>query len=160
MSPLAWLLGLFLPACGASGAAGLPAPALMDMKYLSRPASPNTAIAAPAGSQPAPDLVTPRFPLPAARLYDLLVAVAIGQPRTFLAAQYVAERQAHFVARSAVLNFPDLITAHVAEAGPDGSTLVLYSRSVYGYSDFGVNRKRLSTWLAAITRKINQSDER
>jgi len=160
MTPLAWFLGLFLPACGASGAAGLPAPALMDMNYPSRPASPNTALAAPAGSQPAPDLVTPRFPLPAARLYDLLVAVAIGQPRTFLAAQYVAERQAHFVARSAVLNFPDLITAQVAEAGPDGSTLVLYSRSVYGYSDFGVNRKRLSTWLAAITRKINQSDER
>jgi uncharacterized protein (DUF1499 family) len=160
MNPLAWLLGLFLPACAASGAAGLPPPPLMDMKYLSRPARPNSALAAPAGSQPAPDLVTPRFPLSASRLYDLLVTVASEQPRTFLAAQYVAELQAHFVARSAVLNFPDLITAQIAEAGPDGSTLVLYSRSVYGYSDFGVNRKRLSTWLAAVTRTINQSDER
>jgi len=151
MSPLAWLLGLFLPACAASGVAGVPAPALMDMKYLSRPARPNSALAAPAGSQPAPDLVTPRFPLPASRLYDLLVTVARAQPRTFLAAEYAAELQAHFVARSAVLNFPDLVTAQIAEAGPDGSTLVLYSRSVYGYSDFGVNRKRLSAFLAAIT---------
>ncbi len=160
MTPLAWLLGLFLPACAASGAAGLPTPAPMDMKHLARPASPNSALAGPAGSQPAPDLVTPRFPLPATRLYELLVAVAEAQPRTFLAAQYVAELQAHFVARSAVLNFPDLITAQVAEAGPDGSTLVLYSRSMYGYSDLGVNRKRLSTWLAALTSTINRSDER
>jgi len=160
MSPLAWFLGLFLPACAASGAAGLPAPILMDMKHLARPASPNSALAAPAGSQPAPDLVTPHFPLPASRLYDVLIAVPKEQPRTFLAVQYDVEFQAHFVARSAVLNFPDLITAQVAEAGPDGSTLVLYSRSVYGYSDFGVNRKRLSTWLAAITSKINHIDER
>lgn len=160
MGPLAWLLGLLLPACAASGAAGLPAPTLMDMEHLARPASPNSALAAPAGSQPAPDLVTPRFSLPASRLYDLLLAVAARQPRTFLAAQFVTELQAHFVVRSAVLNFPDLITAQIAAAGPDGSTLVLYSRSVYGYSDFGVNRKRLSTWLAAITSKINHSDER
>jgi uncharacterized protein (DUF1499 family) len=160
MTPLAWFLGLLLPACAASGAAGLPAPALMTMDHIVRPASPNTALAAPAGSQPAPDLVTPRFPLPAPRLYQLLVAVAQEQPRTFLAAQYVGDRQAHFVARSAVLNFPDLITAQVAEAGPDASTLVLYSRSLYGYSDFGVNRKRLSTWLAAITSRINHSVER
>jgi hypothetical protein len=160
MTPLAWFLGLLLPACAASGAAGLPAPALMDMDHIVRPASPNTALAAPAGSQPAPDLVTPRFPLPAPRLYQLLVAVAEEQLRTFLAAQYVGDRQAHFVARSAVLNFPDLITAQVAEAGPDASTLVLYSRSLYGYSDFGVNRKRLSTWLAAITSRINHSVER
>ncbi len=160
MSPLAWLLGLVLPACAASGTAGLPAPALMDIEHITRPARPNSALAAPAGNQLAPDIVTPRFPLPASRLYGLLVAVAGEQPRTFLAARFDTELQAHFVARSAVLNFPDLITAQVAEAGPDASNVVLYSRSVYGYSDFGVNRKRLSTWLAAITSKINQSDER
>src|ERR1700755_2319203 len=141
MNPLVWFLGLFLPACAAPGAAGLPAPMLMDMKHLARPSSPNSALAAPVGSQPVPDLATPHFPLPAPRLYDMLVEVAKEQPRTFVAAQYDAELQAHFVARSAVLNFPDLITTQVAEAGPDGSTLLLYSRSVYGYSDFGVNRK-------------------
>ncbi len=157
-TPLARVLGLFLPACGASGSAGLPAPALMDMGHLVRPASPNTALAAPAGGQPGPDLVTPRLPLPAPRLYASVVAVAGQQPRTFLAAQYSGNFQVHFVARSAVLNFPDLITAQVVEEGADRSTLVLYSRSVYGYSDFGVNRKRLSTWLAAITRKVNQSE--
>jgi uncharacterized protein (DUF1499 family) len=160
MTPLAWLLGFFLPACGASGAAGLPTPALIDVAHIARPASPNSALAAPAGSSPAPDLVTPRYPRAASQMYALVVAVARRQPRTYVAAEYPTERQVHFVARSAVLNFPDLITAQVDEVAPAGSTVVLYSRSVYGYSDLGVNRRRLSTWLAAIQSEINRSDER
>lgn len=160
MTPLAWLVALLLPACGASGAGGLPTPALLDMSHIQRPASPNTALAAPAGAASSIDIVTPAFPVPPTRLYDVVLAVAAGRPRTFLAAAYPAERQAHFVARSALLNFPDLITAQVGEAGPETSTLVLYSRSVYGYSDLGVNRQRLSAWLAALKTKINHPEER
>ena len=59
-----------------------------------------------------------------------------------------------------MLNFPDLITAQIGEAGPGRSTLVLYSRSVYGYSDLGVNRQRLTSWLAAVRTKINHTGER
>ena len=48
LTPLAWLLGLLLPACGATGAQGVPATA-PDFAHLVRPSSPNTALAAPAG---------------------------------------------------------------------------------------------------------------
>jgi uncharacterized protein (DUF1499 family) len=58
--------------------------------------------------------------------------------------------------RSAVLNFPDLVTVQVDTAGADRSTLVIWSRSVYGRSDFGVNRDRTKTWLAA----LQQSNQR
>jgi|SRR5579872_3030265 len=160
MTPFAWLIGLLLPACAASGAKGLPPPMLMDMSHLQRPASPNTALAAPAGTQLAPDIVTPPFAVPAATLYQAVRATAAAQPRTFLATEFPANRQVHFVARSAVFNFPDLITAQVDRLGPDSSTLVLYSRSVYGYGDFGVNRQRLITWLAALQTTINRTAER
>ena len=160
MTSLAWLVGLLLPACAAPGAGGLPTPQLMDLSHIQRPASPNTALAARAGSEPAPDVVTPVFPVPASRLYAGLIIMATGQPRTFLATEYPAQRQAHFVARSAVLNFPDLIVAQVSEAGADRSMLVLYSRSVYGYSDLGVNRRRLDDWLAALRARFNHPDER
>jgi uncharacterized protein (DUF1499 family) len=156
MTPLAWLIGLVLPACAASGAAGLPHPGLTDLHQLQRPASPNSALAAPAGFTPAPDIVTPVFPVPPERLYAAILAVAAGQSRTFLAAEYPTERQAHFVARSAIFNFPDLITVQVGPIAPDNSTLVLYSRSVYGYSDLGVNRKRLDIWLAAVQSNLQQ----
>jgi len=159
MTPFAWLIGLFLPACAALVIQGLPAPVLMDMERIRRPDSPNTALAAPAGTEPAPDIVTPEFAVPATRLYDAVRTLAADQERVFLAAEYPAERQMHFVARSAVFNFPDLITAQITEAGPDRSKLVLYSRSVYGYRDFGVNRQRLDHWLAALQTK-NQFGEK
>ena len=159
MTPLAWLIGLVLPACAAPGVQGLPQPQPLDMQRIERPASPNTALAAPSGFTPPPDVVTPTYPVAAARLQAAVRSVAAAEPRTFLAADFAAERQIDWVVRSAVFNFPDLVTARIGDAGPDRSTLVLYSRSVYGRSDLGVNRQRLDRWLAALRTKINP-DER
>lgn len=149
MNPLPWLLGLILPACGYSGAAGLPTPPPMDMAAITRPSSPNTALAAPAGFRPTPDIETQRYDIPPQRLYDAIRATAAAQPRTFEAAAYPDRLQVHYVARSALLNFPDVVTVQVQPDG-DGSRLVVYSRSVYGYSDLGANRARVTTWLTAL----------
>jgi len=166
MFPFSWLIGLLLPACAATGAAGLPVPPPMDFSGLVRPATANTALAAPAVPGPhaatgvAPDLVIPLYQVPAARLFAAVHDVAAAQPRTFLAASYPDRGQEHWVARSAVFNFPDLITAQVIAAGPDASALVLYSRSVYGRSDLGVNRARLHTWLAALNTMLPSPTKR
>jgi uncharacterized protein (DUF1499 family) len=160
MNPLAWLLGLLLPACGATGAHGLPMPRPMDVTHIVRPASPNTALAAPSGFIPPPDIVTPVYPVPADRLYASIQDVAAAQPRTFAAATYPDRLQAEWVARSAVFNFPDMIMAQVSPAGRNKATMVLYSRSVYGYADLGVNRHRLAAWLAALSRTIETPKER
>ncbi len=68
--------------------------------------------------------------------------------------------QLHWVIRSSVFNFPDVITAQAMPHDPDGSTLLLYSCSVYGYGDFGVNRQRLRIWLAALDDAVRPSAER
>ncbi|MCB1632914.1 MAG: DUF1499 domain-containing protein [Pseudomonadales bacterium] len=34
--------------------------------------------------------------------------------------------------------------------GEARSTLIIYSRSVYGYSDLGVNKARVNRWLAEL----------
>lgn len=156
MNPLAWLVSLIMPACGADGAGGFPVPQPMDIAAIVRPASPNTALAGPAGFTPKPDIVTPPYPVPPDRLYAAIRGVASGEPRTYEAANYDAMRQVHYVARSAVFNFPDLVTVSVS--GPDDgpSTLVVYSRSVYGRSDFGANRKRVEAWLAALHATIER----
>jgi uncharacterized protein (DUF1499 family) len=181
MVPFAWLIGLVLPVCAAAGAGGLPVPPRMDMTRIERPTTPNTALASPAPTPAAaragtttasPDIVTQPYDVPAARLFAAVRAVADAQPRTYLAALYPDQLQAHWVARSAVFNFPDLITAQVLPAGPDanptaratarptGSTLVLYSRSVYGRSDLGVNRRRLVVWLAALDASLHSQAQR
>jgi uncharacterized protein (DUF1499 family) len=149
ISPLGWLLGFLLPACGMTGARGV-TPAPLDVARLARPSTPNSALAAPAGFAPAPDLVTPTYAVPPRRLFDLLRTVAAGRKRTFPAAEDPARLQARWVARSRLLNFPDIVDAQVLAAPAGDSRLVLYSRSVYGYSDFGANRARLRVWLGAI----------
>lgn len=140
------LLALLLPGCRGQGAEGLPVPGYIDFAHLVRPASPNTALAAPAGFEPSPDIVTRRYDMPPAALFAAIRRVALAQPRSFPQVEYPDALQAHFVSRSAWLNFPDLIAVQVT---PE-SGLILWSRSVYGHSDFGVNRKRLHTWLAAL----------
>jgi hypothetical protein len=160
MSPLAWLLGLVLPACGFPAAEGLPTPPPMDIAHIVRPSSPNTALAAPDGFDPAPEVVTPEYGIPAERLFALVQSVAASQPRTFQSALYPGQLQAHYVARSALLNFPDLVTAAIRPAGPASSTMILYSRSVYGYGDQGVNRARVLAWLKALQTQIPPSSEK
>ena len=160
MSAIAWLVGLVLPACGFPAAEGLPTPSLMDTAHIVRPATPNTALAAPSGFTPSPDVVTQSYPLPADRLFTLIQDVAGTQARTYPAARYPEQLQAHYVARSAVFNFPDLIMVQVLNSGPDRSGLIVYSRSVYGHSDMGVNRKRVDAWLAALMTRLPTSSER
>ena len=150
MTPLAWLLGLVLPACGAEGVSGLPVPVPMDMTRIERPATPNTFLAGPAGMKPEPDLVTKEQAVPASALYETARVVFAGQPRTYVAAEFPDRLQVHYVVRSALMNFPDLVTVQFAAAGADRSTLVIWSRSVYGQSDLGVNRERTKAWLAAL----------
>lgn len=148
-------LCLVLAGCSGSGADGeaVPPPGALDA--LRRPATPNTALAAPAGFAPAPDIVTPVFDMPAAALFAAITKVADEMPRTYRLARYENRLEAAYVARSLVFNFPDTIIVKVQDK-PPGSTLTLYSASRYGESDFSVNRKRVSAWLAALEAAIKK----
>ena len=75
-------------------------------------------------------------------------AVIAAQPRMVTLAEH--DHQIDYVQRTAVVRFPDIITVRFIPLTPAGSTLALYSRSVYGSSDFGVNRARLLQWLSAL----------
>ena len=70
-------------------------------------------------------------------------------PRTFPLAEWPERRQAQWVERSAVFNFPDVIAAELVEDGASGAGLFVYSRSVFGWSDLGVNRRRVQAWMDA-----------
>ena len=55
-----------------------------------------------------------------------------------------------FVQRTRLMRYPDVIDAAVL-AAESGATLALWSRSLVGRKDFGVNHARLTRWLAALT---------
>ncbi len=149
MTLAAMLMSFIFPACAAAGAAGVPPAAQFDLARLERPKSPNSALLAPAGIGPAPDIAAPLFAVPPEALYQALTRVAQSAPRTTLQLANNTRHEAHYVARSAVFNFPDLVTIAVQPDGA-GSRPIIYSRSLYGRSDFDVNRRRIATWLARL----------
>lgn len=137
---------LLLPGC-LGETIPAPPPGALDQ---AAPSGPHTAIAAPAGRVPAPDLTTRRYPLPAARLFTAITAVAATEPRTEPLTTYPAQLEASFVARSRIFGFPDVILLRVTPQGEAASDLTLHSSSLYGYSDLGVNRRRLEHWLVRL----------
>lgn len=141
--------GTPLGALFARGAGGLPPPEPVDFRSLVLPPSPNTCLAAPAGARPDAHLATPALPVSAATAWSVLRGFGRRFPRTFPLAEWPERRQAQWVERSAVFNFPDVIAAELVEDGASGAGLFVYSRSVFGWSDLGVNRRRVQAWMDA-----------
>lgn len=144
---LALVLGLSVAGCGVGEIVG-PEPG--DLSGLRRPTSPNTALAGPAGFVPTPDITTRRYAVDPPRLYATAQAVVMARPRTTRLSQDAGRMRADHVERSMLFRFPDVVVLQVLAAGQQESELVLYSRSVVGHSDLGVNRRRLVAILADI----------
>ncbi len=53
----------------------------------------------------------------------------------------------HYEQRSKLLRYPDRITVEFQARGENTSSLAIYSRSKYGYSDGGVNEARVKSLL-------------
>ena len=67
-----------------------------------------------------------------------------------------------YVQRSALMRFPDTIVVRFYALPEGRATLALYSRSQFGLSDFGANRRRLERWLHRLERELTvmQADAR
>ena len=100
------------------------------------------------------DMAPPVYGVPAGKLRQELLSIIIAQPRVSHTLADEAGLYDDFVVRSALFRFPDLISVQAIDAGKGKSTLALYSRSVYGRSDLGVNRRRSLGWLARLSETI------
>jgi uncharacterized protein (DUF1499 family) len=70
-----------------------------------------------------------------------------NEPRLERIGSMDALRQEDYVQRSKWMRFPDLITVRFLPLEDGRSTLAIYSRSLVGHYDFGVNRARIESWL-------------
>jgi uncharacterized protein (DUF1499 family) len=111
----------------------------------------NDALVCPAGYCPnaRPDQEAKVYPLAPADLLARVKRVALAEPHTKELAPD-RERGARFVQYTRLMRYPDTIDVEVIPVGERQSTLALYSRSLVGRKDFGVNRARLQRWLAAV----------
>ena len=142
------MLAAALP--GGCGVEGVSAPAPGNISEIRRPASPNTFLAGPAGFTPTPDLRTRRFDLPPEQLLAAMKNVMAAQPHVTALADDPGRLRADYLVRVRLFGFPDIVMAQALAAGSGQSALVLYSYSLRGYYDFGVNRRRVEALLTAL----------
>lgn len=76
-------------------------------------------------------------------------AVALASPRTEVLTGSVAAGMVTYITRSPVFGFPDYTTVQQVE-----DDIKVFARLRFGGSDFGVNRKRVTGWLA----QMNSAD--
>lgn len=130
----------------------------MDIRTLETRTSSNDALACPVGvCRVTADFVSPDFAVAEQDLMTKVQALVAAEPRTKLVAKDEALQQLVFVQRSRVFRFPDTIRIQVVKRGA-GSSIIIYSRSNYGDSDLGVNKKRVGEWLAKISAVIGTPD--
>ena len=148
------VISLIVAGCGIEElASSVPA----DLSKLERPSSPNTYLAGPVGFVPAPDLQTRKYDVSPTQLLTRVQGVIAAQPRTTALAFDGVKLRADYVARSLVFGFPDILLTQVLPTMEGTSALVLYSYSLKGYYDFGVNRRRVMAILAALDAALVRS---
>ena len=127
----------------------------MDFQTLRLTAKPNQYLVAPAGFclKAKPHRTAPDFTSEPGILRGRFRAIALAHPRVVQMAADDATLTDTYVQRSTLLGFPDTITVQFMAAGPGHSSLAVYSRSRYGYSDLGVNKARIDAWLLELAGK-------
>ncbi len=100
------------------------------------------------GARPHAD--SPVFDVSVDRLRARWSEVVAAQPRIEPLVEHGDGWQFNYIQRSARFRFPDKITVRFISTSTSQSTLAIYSRSIYGGSDFGVNRERIEAWLALL----------
>jgi uncharacterized protein (DUF1499 family) len=92
----------------------------------------------------------PFYALEAVDLARAVEAFVLAQPWTTKLAGAPDLLMMTYVQRSKFRRFPDYITVRTVDLGNGTSGIAVWSRSRFGQSDFGVNRRRVEKLLAAL----------
>ncbi len=115
---------------------------LIDFKRLKTPSSPNFYLSCPKDTCPNPDANSPIFNCSQDALIHRWQQIVKNQQLTLLDS---GVHKARFYALSRIFHFPDLIDVQFYSLAENKATLAIYSHALFGYSDFGVNKKRVLT---------------
>ena len=128
---------------------------VVDFATVQRGPDPNQYLLCPKGTCTAQtDGEAPVFDVPVEQLQVAWDEMLAEQPRLQVLRRDVTNVQFDYVQRSRLLRFPDLVTVRFVPIDDTHSTLAIFSRSVYGKGDMGVNRMRVEEWLARLKAKV------
>ncbi|GAB4576469.1 MAG: hypothetical protein Tsb008_20590 [Rhodothalassiaceae bacterium] len=124
-----------------------------DFRTLERKDKPNSYLLCPRDHCPRAraDAEAPVFDMPVEELRRRLLSLVDGDANLKVHAMDLERGYFEIIARTPSMRFPDIISVELLELPNGRSSLAIFSRSVYGYSDLGANRKRIERWLAIIS---------
>lgn len=127
----------------------------IDFATLERSTKPNQFVVCPPDLCKAKvDLESPTFDVSVEKLQTAWHDVAMAEPRVELLSRDDGKQRYDYLQRSRLLRYPDIITIQLIATADGGSTFAIYSRSLYGRSDFGVNKARVTDWIAKLQTKL------
>lgn len=125
----------------------------VDWARLTRHTTPNDALVCPAARCPdaKPDWEAKTYSMPPGELLARLKKIALAEPDTSeLSCEPNCHRVVRILQHTRLMRYPDTIDVEVFPTGGNQSTLAIYSRSLIGHGDMGVNRARVRRWLTAL----------
>jgi uncharacterized protein (DUF1499 family) len=125
----------------------------VNWSTLTRHETPNDALVCPASYCPnaKPDAEPKIYSVAPGELLARFKRIALAETDTTeLYCGTDCDHVARILQLTRLMRFPDTIDVEVFSAGDNRSTLAIYSRSLVGRSDLGVNRARVTRWLAAL----------
>ena len=153
MTIMAWIMSMIFPLCGTLGANGIIPPGQVDFTHLPMQGH-SEYLAAPAGFIPSPGIASPIYNVPPAKLFTTLQAIAPTLAHTFVLDTVPQSLQAAYVIRTPQANFPDILELQVVAEPNDKSSVILYSHSIYGESDYGKNHEHITSFFNALNAKV------
>lgn len=131
-----------------------PQPAV-DFATLRKGPKPNQYLVCPPSTcAEQPDRAAPVYPLTVEGLRQAWDRVVAAQPDVAVLERDNASDQLTYVQRTRLMRFPDLITVRFVSQASGGASMAIYSRSLYGYSDRGVNKARIDQWLEQLDKEV------
>lgn len=92
------------------------------------------------------------FPFNPSDLARAIDRAAMAEPRARRLSASADGLWTTYEHRSAMMGFPDYTSVKISGSADRHSELVIFGRSRFGRSDFGVNRQRIDRWIDAVDR--------
>ena len=126
----------------------------LDFARFRKISHPNQFLALPGNFTAAerPDATVGTFTATLDQVRDAWLEILRGEPRVSDIRQ--SDGQIEAIQRTALVGFPDWITAQPVDLGNGQASICVFSRSKYGIRDMGVNEKRGLNWLAQLAAKL------
>ncbi len=126
-------------------------PRQIDFHHLTPPKTPNYFLLCPKHfCQGLAHATSPVFSVNIDELERQWQTFIAAQPRVTEISRNQANHQYTYIQRTRFLYFPDTINVLLIPLDETHTTIAVLSQSKYGYSDLGVNHRRVETWITKL----------